>query len=138
MAKAYMIANNPNTQTFTTPGTVNLGTALHGFGKCNCQYIISIANGGISLIDDGYYDFKIAANVSDSAAGNITMTVYQDGVPTPFTLSTNIAAANDPGCITLIGGVTVPQRKTSTLTVAISASAGDVIVNNIATTVTKE
>lgn len=138
MAKALMIANNPAVQTLASGSAVNLGTALHGFGNCNCQKIISISNGGVALGEGGYYTFMISANVSNSDAGNVTLTVFQDGAATPFVMSETIAAANDPASITLTGAVVVSRCSSSVLTVVATTTAGDAIVNNIAATVTKE
>lgn len=140
MAKALMVANNSIAQTLTSGNAVNLGAAMHGFGNvgCNCQKIITANNGGVALAEGGYYFFAITANVSDSAEGNVTLTVYQDGSPTVFTGSAAIAAENDQATITLTGVLVVNRCSSSNFTVVATTSAGSAIINNIATTVVKE
>ena len=138
MAKALLFAGNSTAQTLTGGGIVNLGTAIHGFGCTCCQKTIDLTGGGAVLREGGYYDVVISAVVTDSEPGNVTLTLYQDGVASAvITGSEAIAAADDPASITISGVVLVPRCGSSTLTVVATASAGNPTVNSISTTVVK-
>lgn len=138
MSKAYAFVANNTSQTITGGGVVNPGIAQHGFGKtgcgCNCGYTIQVNGNSINLREGGYYDVEIGATVSDTAAGNVTLSLYQDGALLAQGSET-IAAANDPASISFPAGAKVNCN--SVLTLVVTASAGDPIVTNIYTTVTK-
>lgn len=138
MAKALLFGGNSTPQTLTGGGIVNLGTAIHGFGCTCCQKTIDLTSGGIVLREGGYYDVTFSVVVTNSEAGNVTLTLYQDGVASAvITGSEAIAAADDPASITISGAVLVPRCGTSTLTVVATASAGNPTVNSISDKVVK-
>ena len=134
MAKAYAFITNSTSQTITGGGAINPGTASHGFG-CTCGgYTIQVNGNNINLRNSGYYDVVIGATVSASAAGNVTLALYQDGQLIASGTET-IAGANDPASISFPAGVKV--NCSSALTLVVSATAGDPIVTNVYTTVKK-
>lgn len=134
MAKAYAFIANSTSQTITGGGAINPGTASHGFG-CTCGgYTIQVNGNNINLRNSGYYDVVIGATVSASAAGNVTLALYQDGQLIASGTET-IAGANDPASISFPAGVKV--NCSSALTLVVSATAGDPIITNVYTTVKK-
>lgn len=138
MSKALMFAGNSTAQTLTGGGAVNLGSPIHGFGCTCCQKTIDLTSSGVLLRSGGYYTVIISTVVTNSEAGNVTLTLYQDGTPSAvITGSENIAAAGNPASITISGAVLVPKCGTSTLTVVATSSAGNPTINSISTTVTK-
>lgn len=134
MAKAFMFAANNTAQTFTTSGTVNPGAAQHGFGCTGGQKTIALNGTNINLNAGGYYSVDIGAVVTDSEAGNVTFSLYQDG-NLIASGSEAIAAAADPANISFPTGVLV--RCSSVLTLIVTASAGNPTVNSIDITVEK-
>ena len=134
MSKAYIYISNQTEQTITGGGVVNPGTARHGFG-CTCgQKTIALNGNTINLNARGYYDVNIGATVSDSAPGDVTLAIYQDG--TLITQrATTIAAANDSAGIPLNIGVVVDNS--SILTIVASSTAGNPIIGNIDVTIQK-
>lgn len=138
MSKAYAFIANNTSQTITGGGVVNPGTAQHGFGKtgcgCSCEYIVQVNGNTINLKEGGYYDIEIGATVSDTTAGNVTLSLYQDGALIAQGSET-IATANDPASISFPAGVKVNCN--SVLTLVVTASAGDPIVTDIYSTVKK-
>ena len=134
MSKAYAFIANNTPQTITGGGVVNPGTAQHGFGCARCGKAIAVNGTNINLAECGYYDVEIGATVSATAAGNITLSLYQDGALIAQGSET-ISAASDPASISFPAGVKVNCN--SVLTLVATASAGDPIVTNIHTTVTK-
>lgn len=138
MSKAYAFIANSTSQTITGGGVVNPGIAQHGFGKtscgCSCEYIVQVNGNNINLKEGGYYDIEIGATVSATAAGNITLSLYQDGALIAQGSET-ISAASDPASISFPAGVKVNCN--SVLTLVATSTAGDLIVTNVYTTVTK-
>lgn len=134
MAKAYVYVANNTEQTITGGGVVNPGTAVHGFG-CSCgERTISLNGNTINLNACGYYDINISATVSDSAVGNVTLAIYQDGTLISQTAEA-VAVANDPSSVALNVGVLV--KNSSILTIVASATGGNPIVVNLNTTIEK-
>ena len=134
MAKAFAFIANNTSQTITGGGVVNPGTAVHGFGCTCCDRTIQLNGTNINLRETGYYSVDVGATVSASAAGNVTLSLYQDGALVAQGSET-IAAENDLASISFPAGVKV--NCSSMLTMVATATAGDPIVTNIYTTVEK-
>lgn len=138
MTKAYLFASNATTQTLTGGGSVDLGNPVHGFGQTCCNKTIDVNGDNITLREGGYYDFDITATVSASEAANVTIVPYVNGTPiTGVSSAETIAAANDPAAVAVTFGVLVPRCSTAIVTLVATASAGNAIVTNVATTVEK-
>lgn len=139
MSKAFLFGSNNATQALASGANVNLGTPVHGFGKKCCERIIALNNGAITLNEDGYYSFILGFTVTNSEAGNVTLTAYQDGNTVPITAQSEaIAAVNDPANITLAFGVVVPKCASSTITVVATSSAGTPTITNVTDLVSRE
>lgn len=134
MSKAFAFISNNTSQTITGGGVINPGTAQHGFGCTCCGRTIQLNGTNINLQESGYYQVDVGATVSASAAGNVTLSLYQDGALVAQ-VSETIAAANDPASVSLPAGVKVDCS--SVLTLVVTSTAGDPIVTNIYTTVEK-
>lgn len=139
MSKAYAYIANATQQTLAGGGSVDLGNAIHGFGLTCCQKTIDVTGNNVTLRDGGYYDINVAATVTGSAAGTVTLQAYQDGAPiTGATVAVNIAAANESASASLAFGVKVAHCASSTITIVATTTAGDVIIGNVAMTVSKQ
>lgn len=134
MAKAFAFIANNTSQTITGGGVVNPGTAVHGFGCTCCGRTIQLNGTNINLRETGYYSVDVGATVSASAAGNVTLSLYQDGALVAQGSET-IAAENDPASISFPAGVKV--NCSSVLTLMVTSTAGDPIVTNVYATVGK-
>lgn len=134
MAKAFAFIANNTSQTITGGGVVNPGTAVHGFGCTCCGRTIQLNGTNINLRETGYYSVDVGSTVSASAAGNVTLSLYQDGALVAQGSET-IAAANDPASVSFPAGVKVNCN--SVLTLVVTSTAGDPIVTNVYTTVEK-
>lgn len=135
MSTAFAFISNTATQTLTSGANVAPGTAQHGFGRCNCGYIIQVSGNNINLRASGYYKIDIGAAVTDSAAGNVTLSLYQDGALVAQGIET-IATASDPANIAFPAGVRVNCN--STLTLIVTTTAGNPTVSGLYITVEKE
>lgn len=139
MSKAYAYIANATQQTLIGGGSVDLGNAIHGFGLTCCQKTIDVTGNNVTLRDGGYYDINVAATVADSAAGTVTLQAYQDGAPIAgATVAVNVAAANEAASVSLAFGVKVAHCASSIITIVATTTAGDVIISNIAMTVSKQ
>lgn len=134
MSCALAYIANTTSQTITGGGTVNPGTAVHGFGRTCCERTIQMNGTNINLRESGYYKVTVGATVSDDATGNVTLALYQDGALVAQGAE-SIAAANDPANIAFPAAVKVNCN--SVLTLVVTASSGNPIVTNIYTVVDK-
>ena len=132
MSKALAFISNNTSQTITGCGVINPGTAQHGFGCTCCNRTIQLNGTNIDLRESGYYQVDVGATVSASDAGNVTLSLYQDGALVAQGSET-ISAANDPASISLPSSVKV--NCSSVLTLVVTSTAGDPIVTNIYTTI---
>lgn len=134
MSKAYAFIANNTSQTITGGGAINPGSAQHGFG-CSCGAKTIAVNGtNINVNAGGYYNVTVGATVSDTAVGNVTLSLYQDGNLIASGTET-IAAANDPASISFPAGLLVNCK--STITLVATATAGNPVITNVYTTVQK-
>ena len=132
MRKALIYTVNGNPQTVVENGNVALGTVIRRFG-CN----LNLVGNGITVRGQGYYSIDCAIIAAPTEAGNISATLYMDGVEIPGATATATAAvANDPVTIPIIGAVReMCCDSAGTLTCVLNAPA---TVNNIAIRVVKE
>lgn len=134
MSKALAFISNNTSQTITGGGVVNPGTAQHGFGCTCCGRTIQLSGTNINLRESGYYQIDVGATVSATAAGDVTLSLYQDGALVAQGSET-IAAANDTASISFPASVKV--NCSSALTLVVTSTASDPIVTNIYTTIEK-
>ena len=122
-----------STATIPEGGTYQPNTIIRRFGQC-CQ----MANNAMELNGQGYYDVAVTATVIGTVAGNVTMTVYQDGAAVPGMNATQtIKAVGDTVTLGTSGIVRVYCGKnSSTLTVVIGGQA--VTGSNLAIDITKQ
>ena len=124
-----------NTASTVVPvgSAISLGSIIRRFG-CGVSY-----NGGaISLNDRGYYDIDVGVTFTAADAGNVTITVYQDGVAVPGATAT----ATITTATTQVESVTIPtivrvinSCASSQITVVVSGTAAT--FSNVAVTVEK-
>ena len=135
MSKAFAFISNHISQTITGGGAVNPGAVQEGFGCNHCGRIIQLNGSNVNLRECGYYKIDVGATVSATDAGNVTLSLYQDGALVAQGSET-ISAANDPASISFPAGVKV--NCSSVLTLVATATAGDPVVTNAYTTVDKK
>ena len=131
--KSAIYAVNTSTATIPEGGNYQPNTIIRRFGQC-CQ----MANNAMQLDGQGYYDVAVTATVVGTVAGNVTMTVYQDGTAVPGMNATQtIKAVGDTVTLGTSGIVRVYCGKnSSTLTIVIGGQA--VAGNNLAIDITKQ
>ena len=91
MSKSIIYTANNSAQNVAVNGTLNLGTVIRRYG-CN----LNLSGDAIQVAGTGYYDIDASITLAPTAAGNVTITVYKDGLLIPgATASETVAAAND-------------------------------------------
>lgn len=124
---------NNTKQTIGSAGQIPFGSIVRRFGK-NVQ---KLDGGSIVLCGSGYYDVEIQANLAPTVAGDISIQLYQDGVPVPGAVVIGtVANANDYvslGISCLVRNC-AQNCNSSVLTLVTDAEA---VVENLATVVKK-
>lgn len=135
----YTANTTPATLTLTTAqpiATLSLGTVIRRFGQ-NVQ----LSGNGILVGGAGYYDVDASVTLTPAAAGEYTVTLYQDGAAVPGATQTVTAAAaaaiafNIPALVRL-----QCCNSSATLTLVLSTTAAlpaTVVANNVAVVVEK-
>ena len=90
MSKSLIQVSNQSTQTVAEDSIISLGSVLRRFG-CNCR----LSGNAIEIIGSGYYTIDCAVTISPSAAGDVTVALYDNGVQIPGAIATGSVAATD-------------------------------------------
>lgn len=133
MSRSAIYTVNASTQSVADGGAVSLGSVVRRFG-CDCQ----LSGNAILLDSPGYYDVTATIVAAPTAAGDLTATLYRDGVAVPGATATATAtAAGDFVTLVLPPLVRlVCCGSSAALTCVLSGVASD--VSNVAIKVVKE
>jgi len=88
MSRSAIYTVNATAQNVAVNGQINLGSVIRRFG-CNCH----LNNNAINIAGTGYYDIDASFTLAPTAAGNVTITMYKDGVAVPGATATETATA---------------------------------------------
>lgn len=127
MSKAGIYTVNSGAQAVAVGGVINLGFINRRFGRKCCEPIIDLNGAGIILNDDGAYSVDVVVTALPTAAGPVTIAVFQDGVAVPgSTNTTTAAAAGNPVNVFSAPMVRVKENSASNLTVVLVNGAGTI------------
>lgn len=90
MSKSLIYCVNGSSQNVLADGTVNFGTIIRRYG-CN----LNLVGEGVEVRGGGYYSFLANIVLAPAAAGEVTATLYKDGVQIPGAIATTTVAAAD-------------------------------------------
>jgi len=90
MSKSAIYVANNTAQNVAVNGLINPGTVIRRFG-CN----LMLSGTAINTNGCGYYDIDASFIVAPTAAGNVTITMYKDGIAVPGASATATAAAEN-------------------------------------------
>lgn len=136
MSKAGIYTVNSGAQAVAVGGTINLGTINRRFGRSCCEAVIDLNGSSITLNEAGYYDVDVAVTAAPTAAGPVTIAVFQDGAAVPgSTNTTTAAAAGNSVNVVSLPLVRVRCGAASNLSVVLVAGAGT--ISNISVKVLK-
>lgn len=131
MARALLQTTNQTNQTVALNGIIGLGSTQRRFG-CNCR----LSGNAIELNGEGYYAIDVNVSITPTAAGAITIGVFQDGVQIPGAIAFTTGTAAAPEAIAIPTTVRLGCcDRLSNITVVVLAGPG--VVNNIATRTVK-
>ena len=92
MSKSTIYTANTSAQNVAVNGTINLGNVIRRFGQC-----LQLSGNAIQIEGPGYYDIDASITLAPTAAGNVVVTAYKDGVIIPgATATTSTSTANNP------------------------------------------
>lgn len=133
MARSLIQTVNPSPQDVAEGGIIALGTTQRRFG-CNLR----LSGNGIEANGQGYYTIDASVTVEPTAAGQVTVALYDNGVQVPGAIAYGqAAAAGNP--VTLPVVTTIRQGccdPAHNLTAVLVEGAGS--VENISVRVVKE
>lgn len=128
MANAALYTSNTSSTAVTAGSVIPIGSAVHGYG-CGIDL-----NGNIITLTAGYYKVSVNATATASAAGNIVVTLQQDGAPIIGATQTAQATAADE-VINISYAALVFVRCNSITNLTALLTGTDATVNNFALTV---
>lgn len=133
MARSLIQTVNQSNQTVAVNSIIGLGSTQRRFG-CNCR----LSGNAIEIEGAGYYTIDANVSVTPTAAGAVTVALYENGVQIPGAIAFTTGAAGVPEAIviptTIREGCSCDGA--SSITAVLIAGAG--VVNNIAVRVIKE
>lgn len=132
MARSLIQTVNQSPQDVALNGIISLGSTLRRFG-CNLR----LSGNGIEANGPGYYTVDASVTVAPTAAGLVTVTLYDNGVP--VTGATASATGTAAGSVSLPIVGTIRQGccdVAHNLTVVLEAGPG--VVSNISVRIVKE
>lgn len=133
MSKALIQTANQSQQVVALNSIITLGSVQRRFG-CSCK----LSGNAIEISEPGYYLVDVIVTATPTAAGNVTVALYEDGVA--------VQGGTSTGSVTTVGNsTTIPIVATvrkgccdvnaSNLTIVLTEGAG--VVNNISMRVEK-
>lgn len=91
MSKAAIYVVNNSTQEVADNGIINPGTIIRRFGPG-----VGVSGNGIQVDGTGYYSLNTSITLAPTDIGEVTVTVFKNGIAIPgATATTTVAAAND-------------------------------------------
>lgn len=122
MSKSLIYTVNSAENVLAIGDTIPLGSVIRRYG---CDIILN--GNAISLGDSGYYDVNASVTLVATAAGPVTVTLYQDGVAVPGATATITAAAGDNVAFPITAQVRVFRCGASNLSLVVSDGAATTV-----------
>ena len=124
MSRSLIQVTNQSMQNVALNSIISLGSVLRRFG-CN----IRLSGNGIEVIGEGYYTISGTVTGAPTAAGTVSVAVYNDGMQIPGAIASGTAAAaGDP--VTLPLETTIRQGcccdSADNITLVLLEGAGEV------------
>lgn len=132
MGKSLIQVANQSNQTINANSIISLGSTQRRYG-CNLR----LSGNAIECNGEGYYKIDATVSVSPTAAGAVTVAVYNNGIQIPGAIAYATGTAGDPVTVSIIG--TIRQGcccdSADNLTLVLISGAGT--VNNVSMRVEK-
>ena len=134
MSRSLIQVANQSTQAVTANSIISLGSTQRRFG-CNCR----LSGNGIEVSGEGYYTVDANVSVAPTAAGLVTVALYNNGVQVPGAIAYgSVSTASNPTTLSI--NTTIRQGcccdSADNLTLVLIEGAGN--VQNVSMRVVKE
>ena len=134
MSKALIQVANQSPQAVALNGIISLGSTQRRFG-CNCR----LSGNGIEVDGAGYYTIDASVTVAPTAAGTVTVALYNNGAQIPGAIS-SASTGTAGNTVNVSINTTIRQGcccdSADNLTLVLLAGPGN--VNNVSMRVVKE
>ena len=132
MSRSLIQVANQSQQNIAANSIISLGSVQRRYG-CNLR----LSGNGIEVDGQGYYTIDGAVSVSPTAAGAVTVALYNNGVQIPGAIAYGTDTAGEPLTLPLIG--TIRQGcccdSADNITLVLIEGAG--VINNVSLRVEK-
>lgn len=132
MARSLIQTANQSNQTVAANSIISLGSTRRRFG-CNLR----LSGNGIEAAGEGYYTIDADVSVAPTAAGAVTVAVFDNGVQIPGAIAFTTGGAGTPISVSI--STTIREGccdTTHNITCVLVTGAG--VISNIAVRVIKE
>ena len=123
MSRSLIQVTNQSTQAVADNSIITLGSVQRRFG-CNCK----LSGNGIEIVGEGYYTIDATVTVVPTTAGDVTVALYNNGVPVTGAVAVSTVATG--GTVTLPIVATLRQgcccANADTLTLVLIEGTGTV------------
>ena len=124
MSRSLIQVANQSTQAVALNSIISLGSTQRRFG-CNCR----LSGNGIEVNGEGYYVVDADVSIAPTAAGLVTVALYNNGVQVPGAIAYgSVTTAGNPTSLSI--NATVRQGcccdSADNLTLVLLAGAGNV------------
>ena len=134
MSRSLIQVANQSTQAVALNSIIPLGSTQRRYG-CNCR----LSGNGIEVSGVGYYTVDASVSIAPTAAGNVTVALYNNGVQVPGAIAyDSVSTATNPTNLSI--NTTIRQNcncdSADNLTLVLLAGPGN--VQNVSMRVVKE
>ena len=134
MGKSLIQVANQSTQAVALNSIISLGSTQRRYG-CNCR----LSGNGIEVSGEGYYTVDANVTVAPTAAGTVTVAVYNNGIQVPGAISSaSTGTAGNPVNVGLTTTIRQGCRCDSADNLTLVLLAGPGNVTNVSMRVVKE
>ncbi len=132
MGRSLIQCTNQTSQNVEENGIISLGSVLRRYG-CNLR----LSGNAIEVVGEGYYTIDVDVTVVPTAAGAVTVAVYDNNVQIPSAIAYGTGEVDSPITLSITSTIRLKCCDGSnSLTVVLLEGAGQ--VTNISTRVIKE
>lgn len=133
MSRSLIQTANSSNQNLTAGSVISLGSVLRRYG-CNCRL-----NGNAIEVDgQGYYKINATITLAPTAAGNVTVAAYENGVLIPSAFASgSVTTAGNSITLPIVGTVREGCCCDGASQVTFVLTVGDAAVTNISARVEK-
>lgn len=133
MSKSLIQTANQSSQSVAPNSIISLGSVQRRFG-CNCR----LSGNAIEISGEGYYEIDAMVSLAPTAAGNVTVALYENGVQIPGAIASgSVSTAGNALTLPLVATIRQGCRCDSADNITCVLVAGASTVNNISLRVVK-